>query len=102
MKKLAKTVLGVALLSGVVLAQPVKPVTKHGAKAQERFEHVKARILHMINREMGFLQNRKACVEKAQNWKELRACRPHKYATVHKKMWHKHMWHKHMKKMEQK
>ena len=85
MKKLAKAVLGVALLSGVVLANPVKPGTMHETKAQERFEHTKARILHMIDREMGFLQRHKACVEKAQNWKELRACRPHK------KMWHKHM-----------
>ena len=82
MKRLAKALLGVALLSGVVLAQPT---ASNGAKSQERFEHVKARILHMINREMGFLQNRKACVENAQNWKELRACRPHR------KMWHKHM-----------
>jgi len=85
MKKLAKALLGVALLSGVVLANPVKPVAKHGAKAQERFEHVKARILHMIDRKMGFLQNRKACVEKAKNWKELRACKPHR------KVWHKPM-----------
>jgi len=91
MKKLAKAVLGVALLSGVVLAQPVKPVAKHETKAQERFEHVKARIINMIDRKMGFLQNRKACVEKAQNWKELRACRPHRK-----------MWHKHIKKAEKK
>jgi len=95
MIKLAKTVLGVALLSGVVLANPVKSVTKHEAKAQERFEHVKARILHMINREMDFLQRHKACVEKAQNWKELRSCRPHRFGTVK-------VWHKPMKKTEKK
>jgi len=91
MKKLAKALLGVALLSGVVLANPMKPVTRHETKAQERFEHVKARILHMIDRETNFLQNRKACVEKAQNWKELRACRPHRK-----------MWHRHMRKVEKK
>ena len=85
MRKLAKAVLGVALLSGVVLAHPVKPVARHGAKAQERFEHVKARIINIIDKRIGFLQRHKACVEKAQNWKELRACRPHR------KMWHKHM-----------
>jgi len=83
MKKFAKAVLGVALLSGVVLAQPTKPATTHNVKAQERFEHVKTRILHMIDKRMGFLKRHKACVEKAQNWKELRACRPHR------KMWHK-------------
>jgi len=86
-----KALLGIALLSGVVLASPVKPGTMHEAKAQERFVHVKARILHIIDKRMDFLAKHKACVEKAQNWKELRACRPHKYATVHKKMWHKHM-----------
>jgi hypothetical protein len=91
MKKLAKTLLGVALLSGVVLANPVTPVTKHETTAQERFEHVKARILHMIDKRIGFLQKHKACVEKAQNWKELRACRPHRK-----------MWYKHMKKAEKK
>jgi len=83
MRKLAKAVLGVALLSGVVLAHPVKPVTKHEAKAQERFVHVKARIIHMIDREMVFLQRHKTCVERAQNWKELRACKPHR------KVWRK-------------
>jgi hypothetical protein len=95
---LKKAVLGVALLSGVVLAQPVKPATKHETKVQERFEHVKARIVNMIDkrigflhRRIGFLQNHKACVEKAQNWKELRACRPQKSATVHRKVWHKPM-----------
>ena len=93
MKKLSKAVLGVALLSGVVLAQPT---ASKETKSQEKFEHVKARILHMIDKRMDLLAKHKACVEKAQNWKELRACRPHK------KMWHKHMWHKHMKKMEQK
>jgi len=85
MEKLAKAVLGVALLSGVVLANPVKPITRHETKDQERFVHVKDRILHMIDREMGFLQKHKACVEKAQNWKELRPCKPHR------KMWHKPM-----------
>jgi len=84
MRKLAKTLLGVALLSGVVLANPVKPVAKHEAKAQERFEHVKARIINMIDKRIDFLQNRKACVEKAQNWKELRACRPHKRVIPHR------------------
>jgi hypothetical protein len=93
MEKVAKAVLGVAILSGVVLAQPT---ASKETKSQEKFEHVKARILHMIDKRMDFLAKHKACVEKAQNWKELRACRPHK------KMWHKHMWHKHMKKMEQK
>ena len=85
MRKLSKAVLGVALLSGVVLANPVKPGTMHGAKAQERFEHVKARIINMIDKRIDFLQNRKACVEKAKNWKELRACKPHR------KVWHKPM-----------
>jgi len=91
MRKLAKAVLGVALLSGVVLAQPAKPAATHETKSQEKFEHVKARILHMIDKRMDFLQKHKACVEKAQNWKELRACRPHKK-----------MWHKPIKKMEHK
>jgi len=99
MRKFAKAVLGVAILSGVVLAQPT---ASKETKSQEKFEHVKARILHMIDKRMDFLAKHKACVEKAQNWKELRACRPHKYATVHKKMWHKPMWHKPMKNMEQK
>jgi len=92
MKKLAKALLGVALLSGVVLAHPVKPVTKHETKAQERFEHVKARIINMIDKRIGslhrridFLQRHKACVERAQNWEEIRACRPHR------KVWHKPM-----------
>ena len=85
---LKKALLGVALLSGVVLAHPI---ASKNAKAQEKFEHVKARILHMIDREMGFLQKHKACVEKAKNWKELRTCRPHR-----------RMWHKPMKKTEQK
>jgi hypothetical protein len=98
MRKLAKAVLGVALLSGVVLAQPT---ASKETKAQERFEHVKARILHMINREMGFLQNRKACIEKAQNWKELRACRPHKRVIPHRFGTVK-VWHKPMKKTEKK
>ena len=88
---LKKALLGVALLSGVVLAVPTKTSTTRETKAQEKFEHVKARILHMIDREMGFLQKHKACVEKAQNWKELRACRPHR-----------RMWHKPMKKVEHK
>ena len=95
---LKKAVLGVALLSGVVLAHPVKPVTRHETKAQERFEHVKANIINMIDkrvsflhRRIDFLQRHKVCVEKAQNWKELRACRPHKYTTHHRKMWHKPM-----------
>ncbi len=86
--RLAKAVLGVAFLSGVVLAQPT---TSKGTKSQEKFEHVKARILHMIDKRMDFLQKHKACVEKAQNWKELRACRPHRK-----------MWHHPMKKMEHK
>jgi len=76
MGKLAKAVLGVALLSGVVLAVPSKPVATRETKAQERFEHVKARIINMIDKRISFLENHKACVEKAQNWKELRACRP--------------------------
>ena len=94
MRKFAKAVLGVAILSGVVLAQPT---ASKETKSQEKFEHVKARILHMIDKRMDFLAKHKACVEKAQNWKELRACRPHKYATVQRKMWHKPM-----KNMEQK
>ncbi len=89
MKKLASSILGLALLSGVVLAQPTAPNKE--TKAQEKFEHVKARILHMIDKRMDFLQKHKACVEKAQNWKELRACRPHRK-----------MWHHPMKKMEHK
>jgi len=88
MRKFAKAVLGVALLSGVALAQPT---ASNETKSQEKFEHVKARILHMIDKRMDFLQKHKACVEKAQNWKELRACKPHKK-----------MWHKPMKKMEHK
>jgi len=86
-----KALLGLALLSSVVLASPVKPATRHETKTQERFEHVKARIIHMIDREMGFLQRHKACVERAQNWKELRACKPHRK-----------VWHKPMKKIEKK
>jgi len=73
---LKKAVLGVVLLSGVVLAVPTKTSTTRETKAQERFEHVKARIINMTDRMIGFLENHKACVEKAQNWKELRACRP--------------------------
>jgi len=88
MRKFAKAVLGVAILSGVVLAQPTKPVTTksvktHETRAQERFVRVKTRILHMIDKRMGFLAKHKLCVERAQNWKELRACKPHR------KMWHK-------------
>ena len=78
MRKFAKAVLGVAILSGVVLAQPT---ASKETKSQEKFEHVKARILHMIDKRMDFLAKHKACVEKAQNWKELRACRPKR------KMW---------------
>jgi len=85
MKKLAKAVLGVALLSGVVLAVPMIPAKTHGVKAQEKFERTKARIISTIDKKISFLARRKACVEKAQNWKELRACKPHK------KMWYKHM-----------
>jgi len=82
---LKKALLGVALLSGVVLAVPTKTSTTRETKAQERFEHVKARIINMIDRRVNFLERHRACVEKAQNWKELRACRPHK------RMWHKPM-----------
>jgi len=100
MRTLAKALLGVFILSGVVLAQPK---ASKESRSQEKFEHVKARILHMIDKRMDFLAKRKACVEKAKNWKELRACRPHKYATVHKyATHHRKMWHKPMKKMEQK
>jgi hypothetical protein len=88
---LKKAVLGVALLSGVVFAVPTKPMATHETRAQEKFEHVKTRIIKMIDRRIGFLERHKACVERAKNWKELRACRPHKYATVHKRMWHKPM-----------
>jgi len=85
MKKLAKAVLGVALLSGVVLATPTKPATTREPKAQEKFEHVKARIINMIDKRMGFLERHKTCVERAKNWKELKGCRPHR------RMWHKPM-----------
>ncbi len=88
MKKLAKSVLGLALLSGVALAQPANAPAKE-TKAQAKFKHVKARILHMIDKRIDFLQKHKACVEKAQNWKELRACRPKR-----------RVWHHPMKKME--
>ncbi len=89
MKKLASTILGLAVVSGLALAQPA--AQNKETKSQEKFEHVKARILHMIDKRMDFLQKHKACVEKAQNWKELRACRPHRK-----------MWHHPMKKMEHK
>jgi hypothetical protein len=59
MRKFAKAVLGVALLSGVVLANPVTPVTKHETKSHEKFEHVKARILHMIDKRMDSLAKHK-------------------------------------------
>jgi len=73
---LKKALLGVTLLSSIALAHPVEPNTMHETKAQERFEHVKTRIINMTDRIIGFLEKHKACVEKAQNWKELRACRP--------------------------
>ncbi len=84
--RVAKALLGVALLSGVVLAHPAVP---HGAKNQARFERVKTNILRVLDRKIGFLQKRKACVEQAQNWKELRNCRPHR-----------RMWHRPLKKVE--
>ncbi len=86
MKNLVKGILSLAIISGVALAQAPAKETK----SQEKFEHVKARILHMIDKKMDFLQKHKACVEKAQNWKELRGCRPKR------RMWHKHWHHKPM------
>ncbi|MGC9193750.1 MAG: hypothetical protein ACP5FQ_07685 [Thermoplasmata archaeon] len=80
MKQMAKVALGIAMLSGVVLAHPT---ATRGGNPQERFEHVKARIVNILDRKINFLQKRKACIEKAQNWKEFSSCRPHR------KMWHK-------------
>jgi len=82
---LKKAVLGVALLSGIAFAVPTKPAPARESKAQEKFEHVKTRIINMIDKENVFLERHKACVEKAQNWKELKGCRPHR------RMWHKTM-----------
>ena len=81
MRNVAKGLAVLAALSSLALAQTPNKETK----SQEKFEHVKARILHMIEKKEDFLQKHKACVEKAQNWKELRAFRPHR-------RWHK-KWH---------
>ena len=86
---LKKAVLGVALLSSVVLAVPARHGKTNETRSQERFEHVKARIVNMINKETNFLERHRACVERAKNWKELRACRPHKMWDKHMRRWKK-------------
>ena len=84
MRKLAKAVLGVALLSGVVLAHPVKPVAKHEAKTEEKLGIVKARIINMINKKIDFLQRQKICIERVRDWKELRTCRSQRILHRHR------------------
>lgn len=69
--KLNKTLLALALVSGVAVAHPM---WHHGKKPN--FNEVKARIITILNKRISFLQGREACVQKAQNWKELRGCRP--------------------------
>lgn len=68
-----KLVLSLALVSGVAVAHPVHPVW-HGKRPN--FNEVKSRIVNMLDKRIKFLQGREACVEKAQNWKGLRDCRP--------------------------
>jgi hypothetical protein len=62
MEKVAKAVLGVAILSGVVLAQPT---ASKETKSQEKFEHVKARILHMIDKRMDLLAKTQSLCRKS-------------------------------------